>query len=438
LKQAKKHRYLLKKASKAMKQYILLLATVFFLSCCCLQGVGAEEALTWENCVQEAKKNHPDLISSEAVVKQAQANQAIAISNILPQVSTEVRQNTSEAATKRSDTYSYGVTAQQLLFDGLKTPYDIAAAARNVKSASYNYEVTSADIRLRLRTAFIELLKAQEFVTIAENIAKRRKQNADLVQLLYDGGREHRGSLLTAQANLSQAEFDVAQANRNIILVQRQLTKELGRTELKPIKAIGDFNMIPTISKRPDFEALAATTPSLESLVAKKEAAKLNLKSAKAEFFPQLYANAQAGRSDSYWPPDNDEWSAGVTLSFSLFEGGRRWADVSKARAVLNQTEADERSNRDNVILTLEETWTNWQNAIDNVTVRKNFLQASEERAKIAQAQYSNGLISFDNWTIIEDDLVQAQKSFLDAQANAFLAEAQWIQAQGGTLDYVE
>ena len=421
-----------------MKQYILLLATVFFFSCCCLHGVGAEEALTWEHCIQEAKKNHPDLISAEAVVKQTQANQAIAISNILPQVSTELRQNTSKTGTERSDAYSYGVTAQQLLFDGLKTPYDIAASARNVKSARYNYEVTSANIRLRLRTAFIELLKAQEFVTIAENIAQRRKQNADLVQLLYDGGREHRGSLLTAQANLSQAEFDVAQANRNILLVQRQLTKELGRTELKPIKAIGNFNKVPTIGKRPDFEPLAASTPLLESLVAQKEAAKLSLKSAKAEFFPQVYANAQVGRSDSYWPPDNDEWSAGVTLSYPLFEGGRRWADVSKARAVLNQTEADERSNRDSIILTLEETWTNWQNAIDNVRVRKNFLQASEERAKIAQAQYSNGLISFDNWTIIEDDLVQAQKSFLDAQANAFLTEAQWIQAQGGTLDYVE
>ena len=131
-----------------MKQYILLLATVFFFSCCCLHGVGAEEALTWEQCIQEAKKNHPDLISAEAVVKQTQANQAIAISNILPQVSTELRQNTSKTGTERSDAYSYGVTAQQLLFDGLKTPYDIAASARNVKSARYNYEVTSADIRL--------------------------------------------------------------------------------------------------------------------------------------------------------------------------------------------------------------------------------------------------------------------------------------------------
>jgi outer membrane protein TolC len=203
-----------------MKRYILPLTIVFFLSCCFLNAVGAEEALTWEACVQEAKKSHPDLISAEAVVHQAQANHAITTSNILPHVSTEVRQSTSKAATKRSDAYSYGVTTQQLLFDGLKTPYDIAAAAKNVKSARYNYDVTSADIRLRLRTAFIELLKAQEFVIIAENIALRRKQNADLVQLLYDGGREHRGSLLTAQANLAQAEFEVAQAQRNIVLAQ--------------------------------------------------------------------------------------------------------------------------------------------------------------------------------------------------------------------------
>jgi outer membrane protein TolC len=421
-----------------MKKYILFLSLVMSFNCCFLNAAGADESLTWEECVQEAKKNHPDLISAEAVVNQAQANQAIATSNILPQVSTEVRQSTSKASTKRSDTYSYGVTAQQLLFDGLKTPYDIAAATKNVKSARYNYEATSADIRLRLRTAFIELLKAQQFITIAEDIAVRRKQNADLVQLLYDGGREHRGSLLTAQANLAEAEFEVTQAQRTITVAQRQLSKELGRMEVKPIQVTGNFDDINAKRGRPNFEALTASNPSLESLLAKKEAAKLSLKSAKAEFFPQVYANAQAGRSDSYWPPDNDEWSVGATLTFPLFEGGRRWANVSKAKAVLSQAQEDERSTRDSIALILEQTWTNWQNALNNIAVQKNFLQAAEERAKIAQAQYSNGLISFDNWIIIEDDLVRTKKSFLDAQANAFLAEAQWIQAEGGTLDYVE
>jgi outer membrane protein TolC len=86
--------------------------------------------------------------------------------------------------------------------------------------------------------------------------------------------------------------------------------------------------------------------------------------------------------------------------------------------------------------LTLERTWKELQDVIDKVEVQQKFLEAAEERARITQAQYSTGLISFDNWTIIEDDLVNAKKSFLDVQANASVTEATWIQAKGGTLDY--
>lgn len=422
-----------------MKRYILSLALMFFCSCCLLHGAGAEEVLTWKDCVKEARKNHPDLLSAQEVVKQAKTNKSITISNMLPQISTELTERTSHSgALTTTDTYSYGITAQQLLFDGLKTPYDIAAAAKEVKATQYNYDVTSSDIRLRLRTAFIELLKAQELLTITKDIYVRRTQNADLVRLLYEGGREHRGSLLTAQANLAQAEFDVTQAERDITVSQRRLNKELGREESKPIRVTGNFVDSKAKRGRPKFEALAANIPSLESLVAAREAARFNVKAAKANFFPQLYANASAGRTDSDWPPDQDEWAVGVTLTLPLFEGGRRWAEVSKARAILNQAQADERSGRDSVILTLEQAWTTWQNAIDTVVVKNKFLQAYEERARIARAQYANGLISFDNWTIIEDNLVQVQKSYLDAQAAAVIAEAQWIQAQGGTLEYAE
>jgi len=422
-----------------MRRHIVFLSLVFSCICVFMNKVGAEEILTWQDCVKEAQKNNPDLISAKEVVNQSKADKAIVISTMLPQISTEVSQRTSMSVQNiKTDTSAYGITAQQLLFDGFKTPYDIAAAAKNVKSAEYNYDITSSDIRLRLRTAFAELLKTQQLLIITEDILIRRKQNADLVGLLYEGGREHRGSLLTAQANLAQAEFDVTQARRTIDVAQRKLSKELGRSESKPIRVTGYLESINPKRERPNFEALAANNPFLEVLIAQKEAARFSLKSAKADFFPQVYANASAGRTDANWPPANDEWSAGVTLTFPLFEGGRRWAAVSKARAVLNQTQADERSGRDGVILTLEQAWTSWQDAMDTVTVQKDFLQAYEERAKIARAQYSNGLISFDNWTIIEDDLVRAKKSFLDAQSAAVIAEAQWIQAQGGTLDHAE
>ncbi|MCJ7662626.1 MAG: TolC family protein [Desulfobacterales bacterium] len=418
---------------------MVFLSTVFSCLCLSLTGAGAQEVLTWQACVNEARQNHPDLISAKEVVNQSKADRAIAISTILPQVSTEVRQSTSKShLNNTTDTAAYGITAQQLLFDGLKTPYDIAAAAKNVKSTQYTYVVTSSDIRLRLRTAFIALLNAQELLTITKDISMLRKQNADLVKLLYEGGREHRGALLTAEANRAQADLDVVQAQRAITVAQRQLCKEMGRSEVRPIQVTGDLDSITVKQEKPNFEALAPSTPFLENLSAKKEAAQFGLKSAKAAFFPQIFANASAGRTDTDWPPHNDDWSVGVTLTFPIFEGGRRWADVSKARAVLNQAQADERSNRDGVTLTLEQSWTNWQNAIDTVAVQKEVMQAAEEREKIARVQYTNGLITFDSWTIIEDALVQARKSLLAAQANGFISEAQWIQAQGGTLDHAE
>jgi outer membrane protein TolC len=113
-------------------------------------------------------------------------------------------------------------------------------------------------------------------------------------------------------------------------------------------------------------------------------------------------------------------------------------AEVSKAKAELNQAQADQISKRDIVVFALEQAWKEWQDAIDKVTVEQQFLNAAEERARIAQSQYSTGLVSFDDWSIIEDNLVSAKKSLLTAKADALIAEASWIQAKGGTLNYVK
>jgi outer membrane protein TolC len=52
-------------------------------------------------------------------------------------------------------------------------------------------------------------------------------------------------------------------------------------------------------------------------------------------------------------------------------------------------------------------------------------------RADIARTKYNNGLMTFENWDIIENDLIQRQKSFLQGQRDRVVAEAAWEQAQG-------
>jgi outer membrane protein TolC len=386
--------------------------------------------------VREAKKNHPDLISSSESIRQAQIDKALEISATLPEISASASAKSAKSATTgtTTDTYAYSVTGEQLVFDGFKTLHDISSSSSTLKAQEYNYAVTSSNIRLNLRSAFVGLLKAQELTSLTKEIAERRKQNLELVKLRYEGGREHKGSLLTAEADLANAEYEVRQAERSITLSQRDLSKEMGLEKFNPMALKGEFSVREGYNAKPDIERMADTTPFLRKLIAKKEAARSDLKSEQADFFPEVYVNGSIGKSSSDWPPENDTWSFGATVSLPIFEGGSRFADISKARSKLRQLESDERSGRDTVLLTLEDTWKDLRDSIENVSVRKKFLEAAKERARITQAQYETGLISFDDWIIIEDNLVNAKKTHLNARANMLTAEAYWIQATGGIL----
>jgi len=183
---------------------------------------------------------------------------------------------------------------------------------------------------------------------------------------------------------------------------------------------------------------IAQNNPSLRKIISQKNSAEFSLKSAYANFSPTLSGSASADKTGSHWEPKNDEWNLGLTLSMPIFEGGLRLAQVAQAKAYLNQLKENERSTRDNLVFTLGQKWFLFQDAIDNVGVQYKALIATQERSKIAQAEYSLGLMSFDSWTIIEDNLVSQKSVYLDAQANALLAEAAWIQAKGGTLEYEE
>ncbi|MDD5503859.1 MAG: TolC family protein [Candidatus Omnitrophica bacterium] len=397
----------------------------------------AQDKLTWNECARIAVFNNPELVSAYEQIKQAVSDKDISASSMMPQIDSDasVKRHKTEGR-PASDTYSYGISASQLVFDGFKTASELSGALKDLQAARYNYAVVSSDVRLNLRSCFVGLIRAQELISITKDIAQRRKQNFELVKLRYEGGREHKGALLTAEADMAQADFEQSQAERSVILVQRELAKELGAEGNICIEAVGQLCLDRDYAAKPDIDILAEDTPFIKELISRKEAARYNLNSKESDFFPKVYVNGALSRTGDKWLPKKDEWSAGASVSLPLFEGGQRLAEVSKARSRLEQAGADERSGRYGVLVTLERSWKDLQDAISNVSVQEKFLQAAEERAKITRSQYSTGLASFNDWIIIEDNLVKAQKTYLNTRADMLIAEAYWIQATGGMLEY--
>jgi len=417
-----------------------MLRTILIISFLCIGFGGApvvfaDDLLAWEDCVAESLRQNPELLSARENLEKAKATKDITKSDALPQISASAGASRQGISGGQNSDYDYGVSGRQLLFDGFQTVNNIASARAKIKAAEYNYAVVSSNIRTELWSAFYGLLGAQESLDVTEDILKRRQQNVELVNLRYSVGREHKGSLLKAKASLSQAKYEHEAAKREAELYQRRLSKQLGREKFVPIIASGDLVVSYADQEKPDYENLVNTTPLLQETIAQRESAKFDLKAAKGSLLPSIYATAAAGKDGSTWPPGTKSWSAGLSMSVPLFEGGKQQAQIRQADAALKQAKADERSERDSVILTLAETWVNWQNAVANAFVQEEFFVASRERAMIVEGQYSIGMVTFDDWTIIEDDLVSNQKAFLNAKTTAFVSEGKWLQAKGVTLD---
>lgn len=416
-----------------------LLATTMALGVALPSSSPAQtQALDWAACVREAAKASPALVQAREKVTQTEEARTITASGGRPSVSSSAKagRSDSEGGDGPNSSYSYGASASQLLFDGGKTRAQVAAADEDILSAGLDYRISSAELRYALRSSFISLLRAQDLVRVTEDILKRREQTAGLIRLRYEAGREHKGALMTAEAKYEQAKADLRSAGRNLELTQRQLARRIGWTNFIPVAAAGSLEIRAVDNPPPpSFEAIADSNPAIARIASATRTAALDVKSARAGFLPSIDAGASVGRSSSEWPPEEDSWSVGVSLSLPLFESGSRVAQVRKARAALRSAQAGEQDERTATVMTLASAWTAWQNAIDTVAVQRRFLEATQERAKIGAAQYSNGLINFDTWIIIEDESTQAERNYLNAQAEALDAEAAWNHAKGGTLE---
>ncbi|MCX5777001.1 MAG: TolC family protein [Candidatus Firestonebacteria bacterium] len=407
---------------------LLFLSTSIFL---------AEAPLSFENCVKETIKNNTDLKSARENIFQAEQNLLSVQSGGVPQISAGVSQDNSYSTLNGQYNASsgYRLSGSYTLYDGNKYTFDAAAAKEKVQLAKFAYDSVSASIRTSLRTAFLELFKTQELVKITEDIRKRRKDNYNMIKLSYEAGQEHRGAVLLAEANLAQAEYEAEAAKRNVEIATVKLARQLGRKNEGGFVIKGEFAAVKSKQERPDFKKMSANNSSYKQKLAQKNIAENQLKSSQTASMPEVSLSAGAARSVSDFAWTGPNLSAGIDITLSIFDGGRRSAAVNNAASSVLQAEYELIAGTFDLELALYSSWINLINANAQVGVRTKFLEATKERASISEVQYTNGIINFDNWIIIEDDLVNSKKTLLDAQVNALSAENAWLNAAGKTLE---
>ncbi|RZA09237.1 MAG: TolC family protein [Proteobacteria bacterium] len=393
---------------------------------------GAE--LSWEDCVREAAENNPSIRAAHRNLDAAVFDERAAYRGFFPEVNGALTYGRSGAdsggVALTQDAYGAQITASQNVFNGLADAGRVAQAKAAAERSRAALDATKASLSYDLKAAFAGMLYAQSYRSLAEQIVKRREDNLSLVGLRFDNGSENKGSVLLSKANLEQAKLEALQARNALDTARTELARVLGRDEFEPLKLNGTVPTAPP-TRNFDLRALASQTPTQKQALANEKSADAGVTVARAGFFPSLNLTGSTGRGGPEFFPRDSRWSVGVALNVPLFSGGSTYYGTKSALR-LNEAAT---LNRENTYRAetqkLNQAFAAFEQTAQRLEVDKAFAEASQVRATIGRQRYNNGLLTFENWDVIESDLINRQKSLIQSQRDRVTSEAAWEAAQG-------
>ena len=395
-------------------------------------------AVSWQTCIEETTANNAELKVAQETLRASEFEAKGARNGYFPQLSADLSYSYGNGSNSQDDDtgsgeasrYRAGVSLSQNLFSGYKDQAAANRAQASFRATQMTLQSTKSKISSELKAAYAGLLFAQRSEQLQKEIIRRRDQQLKLVELRFNSGRENKGSVLLSTAYYNEARYEGLQAKNSIYLFQTQLAQILGRNEISEL-SIDDNLPLNPLPSDPDFKALALASPDYLKSVAEEDAAISAIVIARSGFFPTARLTADTSGSDRRWFPENDNWSVGASISFPLFDGGKDYygtksAVASRVAAAESKVDTDRQ-----VVLKLRQSYYAYAEAIEKLRVDENFREAALKRAEIARSKYNNGLMTFEDWDVIEGDLIVRERAVLLGQRRLATTESEWQQAQG-------
>lgn len=388
---------------------------------------------SWQRSIELLKTNNSSYKAAEYTFQSTESLETSSRSGFWPSLTGSLSYDKSGGASTSSDSdnlYSATLSLNQNLFAGLKDTYSSRQAQARTRAASFVFQTTKAKISYEFTEAYQSVLTAQENLKLTENIVSRRQNNLRLVQLRFEGGRENKGSVFLSEAYLAQAKYEKLLAQNSLDLVRTTLAHQLGISaeEIKLDQEVPLLNSPPT---PPNFDEIARITPAFQQAIANLDADVAAVGLARASFFPTLSLYGSVGRNDLHFFPEKERWSVGASLSIPLFNGGRDWASLQSAKFTREASGQNKSSANQTEVQNLKSNYQKMIESLEKLKVDESFQKAAMVRADVARNQYNNGLITFNDWDTIENDLILRQKNFLQSKKQRVLSEAAWKQALG-------
>jgi outer membrane protein len=417
---------------------LLLLATSL--------SVGAVE-LTWEDCVKYVAEANPALEAAKKDWEAISQNERVLMAGYLPKLSastsiTKIGSSgqsgsggsfvsngvvlNSGSGSQIATNYIASLNASQNIFNGLKDKAKVDQAEWRTKNLFWTYVAAKSAVSQALKEAFANLILAQENTSLSQSISERRESNYKLVSVRYESGRENKGSVLLAEAYMEQSRLDVIKARDSLTVAQTKLKSLMNKDYLDSVEVTGSIPLESLSVKNLEVQDLALETPAYNQAYALERASDYEITVSQSAFLPTLDLTGNVNRQGTSYFPDKERWTVALTLTVPIFDGLRDVGTVKAATLNKYAAEGRKRNTFLDLLPKMRDAQTQAKQSDIKYSIDEKFQRAASSRAEIARAKYNNGLITFEDWDIIESELITRQTNFIQSKRDRVSKYAAW------------
>ncbi len=349
-----------------------------------------------------------------------------------------------------------GTVQQKATFNSaqLQLTYNVFAGLGSYftyKNLKANAEVTSLSVRQSIEQTLLQVIRAyygvaaaQEGLRIRQEALQISRERLRRIENKAAFGQVNKIDLLNARVDFNTDSVAFLEAQLQVSESRRALNLLLGQNADAAFTVEHEVRFLP----RPSFKALKASAfkNNTAFLLAQKNITKekYTLRMAQSANAPRLdfvstygYSQYQSDLNLALDNPDRN-FTAGVTLSFNLFNGFKNRIQTQNAKIALKNQQILLKQTRIALEKNLADAFDTYRNKRYILKVEEASVQAAELNFKRSRELYALGQLTNTDFRAAQLNLVQARFMLTQAKYEAKIAEATLLQLSGKLLAEAE
>ena len=305
------------------------------------------------------------------------------------------------------------VALSQLLFDFGKTLAATDAARKLATVALESVELQRQLISLAVKEAYTNINFSQRLITVAQAQFDRAQLNLRSARGFYEVGTRPKSDVVRAEVDVANARVDLIRGRNAERLARVALNTAMGIDVDLPTQVQDNLVYEPVQFDRPQLRAEALRQrPEHRQAKLQVDVTEAQERLAFRNFLPNLFGTGAYGGTRSELNPF---WSLGLSLSWTLFDGGNLVGRYQEARANLDAAQARVKASELDIIQNVEQAEIVAEEAQERIQAAQAAVASAEENFRLAQGRFDAGVGTILELTDAQLALTQSQN--VEAQA---------------------